>query len=182
MRNRRRAAALALGAVVLFGACGGSSEESKPSVSTTPSFRGDPPLPPSLNTLPFSVGELVALRDLQVRVARVDGVVAGKAGASGTRTIDLAVDVRNGSTNPLTVIPESFRLYDLDGESVTPRFAGAPSAIASGRIVRLDLEYEVPAAETVPVLVVDGRVYTDASVSNALIALDPNWKPPPGDF
>ena len=136
--------------------------------------------PPGLNPLPYAIGDLVALRDLQIRVVRVNGSVKGTAGATGRRSVTVTVDLRNGALDPLSIPLDTFRLYDLTGTSYVP-LGTAPSPIASGAMVRTDLRYSVPGDGTVPVLVVDGRVVRGAQVGSGLITLDPGWRPPKGD-
>ncbi|MFM8237822.1 MAG: hypothetical protein ACKOBG_08715 [Actinomycetota bacterium] len=181
IQRPKRLLAVLLAGAALSGGCSGDSGPSAAPTTTAPAFRAEPPLPRDLNPIPYAIGDLVALRDLQVRVATVDGEVKGEAGASGTRSITLTLDVRNGALRPVSLRPGGLRLYDLRGESFVPVIASGPATVASGRTERFTLRYRVPAAATTPVLVVDGRAYPAGSVANGLIAIDPVWRPPVGD-
>jgi len=176
---RRSATALVLCLGLVGAACGGGTSSAP--TPTTKAFRAQPPLPPQINRIPYTVGDLVALRDLQVRVVRIEGSTTGSPGATGNRNVTLVVDLRNGGLRPRAIDPRSLRLYDLGGTSFVPDGGIDPTPLPSGAVRRVSLRYSVPADTTVPVLIVDGRAYPAGSVSSGLIALDPKWRPPAGD-
>lgn len=180
MRCGRLLGAFAVTLIALTAACSGSSDRTTATTTTIPAFTPRPPLPPGLNPIPYGIGDLVALRDLQVRVDRVNGSVKGSPGDTGSRSLTLSVVIGNGALRPQSVPLDAFRLYDLRGQSYVPAAPG-PGPIAAGARISAALRYSVPAAATVPVLVVDGRAVPDFRVSSGLISIDPGWRPPKSD-
>jgi hypothetical protein len=112
---------------VVSAACGGSNpsgtgDADDTSTSTSPIGTPVPVLPDGINPIPYRIGDLAALGNLQVRVNTVEPVTDGR--------LVITASVRNGSLQPVDLTNDVFRVYVTDGSSSTTTVT--PGEIASG--------------------------------------------------
>jgi len=69
----------------------------------------DPPLPMDINTMPFKPSELVALGNASIQI---DTPITAEDG-----TFSFNVSITSGALEPISITPEMFRVYTLDGKS-----------------------------------------------------------------
>ena len=180
-RFHRAILPLALAANLLIGAAGCSDSEKAAATTTTAPVAGStyfkPPLPSSLNPIPFLKGDLVALGNVKIRVAKVSDRESKKSG-SGTRKVIMTTEVTNGSLQPLTLEAETFLAYVASGRSATPADVSMiTKPMASGETRSIPLEFQVPRKSPVVFMVFNGQPYGDR-VNSGLIAVDPKYKVP----
>lgn len=185
-RLRSSLAATALALALMGTACSSSDDASSSDKTTTTTrdvakgFEPTPPLPGDINPVPFLKGNLVALGNVKVRVAKVDDQgfeVKGK----GSRTVTMQVEVTNGSIDSLALKPSTFLAYVANGQSDTPPAEGPiTEPIPSGETASIDMAFEVPVNSELLALVFDGRPYGER-VKSGLIAVDPNYVLPEAD-
>lgn len=179
---------LAAAAVVLAGCSDGSSPASDTPVSDTSDTsdtpvgdtsdeavetgQPDPPLPSEINAVPFGVGQVAALGNLQVTLH------GWAEGASSELPTALDVTVRNGANGPIELDERVFRLYAADGKSVLASQVtdarmleghNAPIRIASGDSVRVVASFETAGWEVAALLLVDASHLGDRNLPGGFV-------------
>ena len=180
-------AALAAAAVVLAGCSDGSTPAADTTASDTTASdttasdttaevveagQPDPPLPSEINAVPFGVGQVAALGNLQV-------TLHGWAdGASSESPTALEITVRNGANEPIELDERVFRLYAQDGSSVLASSVrdatviegqNAPIRIASGDSIRVVASFETAGWEVAALLLVDASHLGDRNLPGGFV-------------
>ena len=180
-RVRQAILPLALAATLLAGAAGCSDSNNADATTTTQPVAGStyfkPPLPSALNPIPFLKGDLVALGNVKIRVAKVSDKES-KKGGSETREVTITTEVTNGSLESLTLKAETFLAYVASGQSATPTDGSMiTKPLASGETRSIPLQFEVPRTSPLVFMVFNGQPYGER-VNSGLIAVDPKYKVP----
>jgi hypothetical protein len=117
--NPRRALVLFVASIVsLSGIAGCSGDEETPE-STVAIGVPDPPLPADVNAIPYVVGAIGALGNIQVRITIPD-----PRPVISDDVYLLNVEVTSGALEPIRLDPSMFRLYTVDGRSYLPEAVG----------------------------------------------------------
>ena len=131
----------------------------------------DPALPVDLTPVPFAVGQLASLGNVQL-IATEATWTPGEGSTPGR--MNIALRVRNASTDELRLQADSFRLYGVSGASSVP--VDAPgiggTTISSDQWITGQLTFDVPAGERPVMLVFDGAPYGDRVLSGAIVVGD----------
>jgi len=102
--------------VLVVSGCGGNDDPSDTTVSVgTP----EPPLPADINAIPYTVGSVGALGNVQVRITIPEEPPAVPDGVWL-----LNVEVTSGALEPIQLDPSMFRVYTVDGRSYLPEAIG----------------------------------------------------------
>jgi hypothetical protein len=177
---RRRALAVLAAAALVIAGCSDESEPASDSTSDSTSDgeapvetgAPDPPLPSEINAVPFGMGQVAALGNLQVTL---NGWAEGASSESPTA---LDITVRNGANEAIELDERVFRLYGADGTSVLASEVtdatmlegqSAPIRIASGDSVRVVASFETAGWEVAALLLVDASHLGDRNLPGGFV-------------
>ncbi len=141
-------------------------------VPTVETGEPDPPLPSEINAVPYGMGQVAALGNLQVTL---NGWADGASAESPTA---LDITVRNGANEPIELDERVFRLYAADGTSVLAseitdatmlEGQNAPTRIASGDSVRVVASFETAGWEVAALLLVDASHLGDRNLPGGFV-------------
>lgn len=131
----------------------------------------DPALPVDLTPVPFAIGQLASLGNVQL-IATAATSTPGEGSTPGR--MNIALRVRNASTDELPLQADSFRLYGVSGASSVP--VDAPgiggTTIGADQWITGQLTFDVPATERPVMLVFDSATYGDRVLSGAIVVGD----------
>lgn len=131
----------------------------------------DPALPVDLTPVPFAIGQLASLGNVQL-IATEATWTPGEGSTPGR--MDISLRVRNASTDELPLQADSFRLYGVSGASSVPVDASGigGTTIGADQWVTGQLTFDVPAGERAVMLVFDSAPYGDRVLSGAIVVGD----------
>lgn len=131
----------------------------------------DPALPVDLTPVPFAIGQLASLGNVQL-IATEATWTSGEGSTPGR--MDIALRVRNATSEELRLQADSFRLYGVSGASSVP--VDAPgiggTAIDADQWITGQLTFEVATGERPVMLVFDGAPYGERVLSGAIVVGD----------
>lgn len=117
--NRSRALLTIVVSIVSFAGIVGCAGDSDSPQSTVAIGVPDPPLPADINGIPYVVGAVGALGNIQVRISIPDP----RPEVSDDLYL-LNVEVTSGALEPIQLDPSMFRIYTVDGRSYLPEAVG----------------------------------------------------------
>lgn len=131
----------------------------------------DPALPVDLTPVPFAIGQLASLGNVQL-IATEATSTPGEGSTPGR--MNIALRVRNASTDELPLQADSFRLYGVSGASSVPVDASGigGTTIGADQWITGQLTFDVPAGERAVMLVFDSAPYGDRVLSGAIVVGD----------
>lgn len=176
---RRRVAVAALAATVLVACSDGNTDSDDvtsaeagqgTAVTTSSTPSPSPPLPDGINVIPYGVGQIAALGNLQAGIMAVER----NAESADVEVIEIEMSFRNGSLSPLTISTDHIVLYSVDGigdPAVSLDGTGTTSPIDSGDTLRATARFEF-ASSTEPALVVVDASPADSRIQPGAFALE----------
>lgn len=127
----------------------------------------DPALPVDMVPVPFAVGALASLGDVQLVV---DGIATDGDGQASTVTV--TARVRNASLAPVQFSPDSFRVYAASGRSfavASPDDGFFAGPVGADQWAPVALRFDVAAGQRPVLLVFDGAAYGDRVFSGGVV-------------
>jgi hypothetical protein len=90
-------------------ACSGGDGKTTTTTAAPQVGDPDPPLPIDINSIPYKPSDLVALGNASIQI---DTPITAEDG-----TFSFNVSITSGALEPISITPEMFRVYTLDGKS-----------------------------------------------------------------
>ena len=157
-------------------ACGG--DEAKTTTTAAPQVGNpDPPLPIDINTTPYKPSDLVALGNASIQI---DTPVTAEDG-----TFSFNVSITSGALEPISITPEMFRVYTLDGKSYISETAPGTEQFGARTLQSLEVytgtfSVKIPTDSEPVMFLADLRPIGDRHFPGAWV-FDPNFTPDPSE-